>query len=283
MHRGIALFGHTISYSISPVIHNTAFNHAKLPFTYLTVDIEPERFPKALEAVQTLNFAGANVTIPYKETVMKFTSSLSDTARKIGAVNTLLFENGRIFGDNTDSGGFYNAYFNELQSLKNKTVLITGAGGAARAVCDVLITKIAPVHIIIANRNVERAEKLVQHLIDGYNYKNAATLSTDEGSLNEIASDVTGIIQTTPAGSGAYAGQNPLPGTFGFHNGHVVIDLIYTPVETPLLKIAAQHGARTRNGVSMLLHQAALSFKLWTGVTFPMDDVTPVVMEKIKR
>lgn len=283
MQRSIALFGHNISYSISPVIHNTAFSVKQLPFIYITVDIDPGRFDKAIEAVQTLKFAGANITIPFKESVKKFATSLSETAKKIGAVNTLLFDGDNIHGDNTDSAGFFNAYLTEPQMLKNKTVLIIGAGGAARAVCDAIITNISPERIFIANRNSDRSDILVQHLVDEYNYKNAIAIQMQTDSLQSIADKAAGIIQTTPVGSGKYAGKNPLPDAFNFHKNQVVIDLIYNPVETPLLKNAARHGARTRNGISMLLHQAALSFELWTGVTFPMNEVTPVVMEKIKR
>ncbi len=283
MQRGIVLLGHSISYSLSPVIHNTAFTITNLPYTYLTVDIAPDRFARAIEAVQTLNFAGANVTIPYKETVMKFTTSLSEAAQKIGAVNTLHFINGQIFGDNTDSAGFYNAYLDELHTLKNKTVLVIGAGGAARAVCDTLITKISPDRILIANRNAQRSMKLADHLKKEYGYDSASTVPTDAQALRIAAGEASGIIQTTPVGSGTLLGQSPMPDSFQFNNRHIVIDLIYNPVETIFLKIAAQNGARTRNGISMLLHQAALSFTLWTGITFPMDAVTPVVMEKIKR
>jgi shikimate dehydrogenase len=283
MQRGIALFGHNISYSLSPVIHNTAFKIAQLPFTYLTVDIEPERFDKALEAVQTLNFAGANVTIPYKETVLKYTTALSESAQKIGAVNTLHLKDGTIFGDNTDSDGFYNAYMNELHLLKNGTVLIIGAGGAARAVCDTLIRKITPHRIVIANRHAERSRPLLAHLKHAYGYDSVHWISISDPGLEKTAGEASGIIQTTPVGSGTYAEESPVSDSFRFTKNHIVIDLIYNPVETVFLRNAAQSGARTRNGVSMLLHQAALSFKLWTGTTFPMDDVIPIVMENIKR
>ncbi len=283
MQRGIALFGDNISYSISPVIHNTAFQANDLPFTYLSVDIAPEQFGKALDAVQTLNFAGANVTIPYKETVVQFTTSLSGTAQKIGAVNTLRFENKEIFGDNTDSAGFYNAYMSEMQALKNKTVLIIGSGGAARAVCDALITKASPERIVIATRNPDRAKRLVQHLKTTYRFDSIKTLPPDDKAIQEAADEASGIIQTTPVGAGKYAGESPAPDTFRFSDRHIVIDLIYNPIETTFLKKAARQSARTRNGISMLLHQAAMSFNLWTGQTFPMDKVIPVVMEHIKR
>jgi len=281
MQRGVALFGHNISYSISPVIHNTAFEITSLPFTYLTVDIQPDRFAKAIDAVQTLNFAGANVTIPYKETVTQCTSSLSSVAQKIGAVNTLSFKNDEIFGDNTDSTGFFNAYISEIHSLDNKTVLIIGAGGAARAVCDALITNISPRKIIITNRNVERAERLAEHVRRVYSFNETGTIPLS--GIEKYADKINGIIQTTPVGSGLHAGQTPLPDSFQFNREHIAIDLIYNPIETVFLKHAGQLGARTRNGISMLLHQAGLSFTLWTGAPFPMDKVIPVVMDHIKR
>jgi shikimate dehydrogenase len=281
MQRGIALFGNNISYSISPVIHNTAFEITNLPYTYFTVDIHPDRFAKAIDAVQTLNFAGANVTIPYKETVMQYTSSVSSVARKIGAVNTLIFKDDKVLGDNTDSAGFFNAYISELQSLENKTVLILGAGGAARAVCDALITNITPRKIIIATRNNERSQRLYEHVREVYGFDRTETIPL--AGIEKFADTVDSIIQTTPVGSGLHTGESPLPGSFRFQREHIAIDLIYNPIETIFLKQAARQGARTRNGISMLLHQAGLSFTLWTGVTFPMDNVIPVVMEHIKR
>ncbi len=281
MQRGIALFGNNISYSISPVIHNTAFEITNLPYTYLTIDIHPDRFAKGIDAVQTLNFAGANVTIPYKETVIQHTTSLSPVAQKIGAVNTLSFKDNVIFGENTDSAGFFNAYTTEIQALDKKTILIIGAGGAARAVCDALITKTSPLKVIIANRNTERSERLGEHVRRVYGFDRTETIRL--AGIEKIADTVNGIIQTTPVGSGLHTGKSPLPGSFRFHREHIAIDLIYNPIETVFLKHAARQGARTRNGISMLLHQAGLSFTLWTGVSFPMDKVIPVVMEHIKR
>lgn len=283
MHRGIALFGHNISYSLSPLIHNTALSVTQLPYTYLTVDIAPGRFARAIEAVQILNFAGANITIPYKERVLQHTSSLSDSARRIGAVNTLFFKDGKIFGENTDTEGFYSGYMNELHLLKNKTVLVIGAGGAARAVCDALITKISPDRILIANRSKERSMKLADHLRKAYGYGSVKIITFEKTDVYDSVSEAAGIIQTTPVGSGTLSGQSSVGDSFRFHNRQIVIDLIYHPVETVFLKKAAQCGARTRNGISMLLHQAAISFTLWTGVSFPMDSVAPVVMERIKR
>ncbi len=230
-----------------------------------------------------MNFAGANVTIPFKETVLNFTTSLSESAKKIGAVNTIHFDKGKVLGENTDSVGFYRAYTNELKSLENKVIVIIGSGGAARAVCDTLITNISPARILIANRNVERAEQLVGHLKKSYNYDNAVALGMNSTALQQAIEEATGIIQTTPVGSGRYADQSPVAESFKFNSEQIVIDLIYNPVETLFLKQAGRAGARTRNGIYMLLHQAAFSFTLWTGVTFPMDEVTPVVMKHIKQ
>jgi len=283
MHRGIVLFGNNISYTLSPVIHNTAFRISDLPYLYLTADIEPAQFKNALDAAQILKFAGANVTIPFKETVLKHTTSLSDAAKKIGAVNTLYFDKGKILGENSDSPGFFKAYFNELKSLEDKTVLILGAGGAARAVCDTIITKTTPKKMLIVNRNTERSNQLIEHLRNVYDFNSADSISMETSALQEAAGDAAGIIQTTPVGSGRYINQSPVAESFQFNKEHVVIDLIYNPLETKFLKQAGHSGARTRNGISMLLHQAAYSFTLWTGQTFPMDEVTPVVMEHIKQ
>lgn len=283
MHRGVALFGYRIPYTISPLIHNTAFSLRELPYTYVPVDISPESFERALEAVQTLNFAGANVTIPYKETVLKHVTTLSVTAQRIGAINTLRFDNGSMYGENTDSEGFYQAYIDELRLLRNQSVLILGAGGAARAVCDALVTHVQPQKIIIATRNQDRAIRVAAHVRDQYLYEPIVVLPNNEQELNKVAQDVAGVIQTTPVGSGTYVGKCPVPATFPFQKDQIAIDLVYNPLETPFLQYAASAGARTRNGMGMLIHQAALSFTIWTGVSFPMDEVATKVMYHIKQ
>jgi len=283
MHRGVALFGNNISYSISPIIHNTAFKIKNIPLVYLTADVHPDQFANAIDAALTLNFAGGNVTIPFKETVLQYTTSLSQTAEKIGAVNTLSFKNNGVYGDNTDSKGFYQAYMEELHLLKNKNVLLVGAGGAARALCDTLITKINPHQLFITNRNTERAQTLRDHLEQNYNFKQIELVPLTEKDVSQTADMVSGIIQATPIGSGNKTGQSPLPDSFRFSNNHIVIDTIYNPIETRLLEIARKAGARTRNGISMLLQQAAFSYLLWTGQQFPMNEVTPTVMDHIKN
>jgi shikimate dehydrogenase len=283
MHRGVALFGFNIPYSISPLIHNTAFKAAELPYTYIPFDVAPERLARAVDAIATLDFAGANVTIPYKETVIGHASVLTDTARQIGAVNTLVIERGAITGHNTDADGFYNAYREDLNLLQNETVLILGAGGAARAVCHALIARVGVQRLIIANRTGERAGELAGHLRNAYGYEATEVITGTARELAGAGSAARGIVQTTPVGSNSAANRskNSYPGRF--QKDQVAIDLIYSPLETPFLQLAVHAGARTHNGIAMLLHQAALSFTLWTGAAFPMETVSSAVKEHIKQ
>jgi shikimate dehydrogenase len=283
MQRGIALFGHNISYTLSPLIHNTAFRLSGLDYTYLPVDIAPSDIGNALEAAALLGFAGGNVTIPHKILVMSHLNSVSDIARRIGAVNTLSFTDTGIGGDNTDAEGFYRAYAGELSDLTGKEVLLFGTGGAARAVCDVLLTRIHPSSLYLSGRTRDNADRLENDLRSMYGYGEIQVCDWGSGELTEKANHSAGIIQCTPIGSGKYTGMDPINKSFRFTPGQIVIDLIYNPVETPFLKKALQDGARTRNGIAMLLHQAALSFTVWTGTAFPMDEVKGVVLRYIKE
>jgi shikimate dehydrogenase len=282
MQRGIALFGHNISYTLSPLIHNTAFRVSGLDYTYLPVDIAPPDIGKALEAAALLGFAGGNVTIPHKISVMSYLNSVSEIARRIGAVNTLSFTDAGIGGDNTDAEGFYRAYAGEMSELAGKDVLLLGTGGAARAVCDVLLTRIHPSSLCLSGRTRSHADRLEKDLRSIYGYGEILVCEWGSGELTEKAKHSTGIIQCTPIGSGKNAGMDPMNDSFRFTPGQIVIDLIYNPVETPFLKKALEDGARTRNGISMLLQQAALSFTIWTGTAFPMDEVKGVVIQHIK-
>jgi shikimate dehydrogenase len=283
MQSGIALFGNNISYTLSPIIHNTAFRISGLDYIYLPVDISPPNIEKALEAAIVLGFAGGNVTIPHKIAVMQYLNSLSEHARRIGAVNTLLFTDSGIHGDNTDAEGFYRAYTTEMSDLEGKGILLLGTGGAARAVCDVLLTRIKPSALYMSGRTQEHAERLKDEITSLYGYGDIEILEWKSAVLNETAEHVSGIIQCTPIGSGKYIGMNPVHDSFRFIPGQIVIDLIYNPVESLFLKKAHTMGARTRNGIAMLLHQAALSFTIWTGAMFPMDEVKGVVMRHIKE
>jgi shikimate dehydrogenase len=283
MHRGIALFGHNISYTISPFIHNTAFSITRLPYTYIPIDIPLDRLPKALEAARTLGFAGANVTIPYKEQALKYADSLSEPARRIGAVNTLRFGEEGIHGENTDGDGFYNAYADDLDKLRGKSVLILGAGGAARAVIDTLIARVEPSELYISGRHKERAVR-IRDGAEGDAVRTAINIIPwTQDALADSADKVDGIIQTTPVGSGSTKGSSPVTDTFPVSSRHTVIDLIYNPPETPFLRRAAERGARTQNGLGMLLHQAALAFALWTGRAFPMEQVWAMLANSMEE
>jgi shikimate dehydrogenase len=283
MHRGIALFGHHISYTVSPFIHNNAFFITRLPYTYVPIDIPPDRLPKALEAARTLGFAGANVTIPYKEQVLTYVDSLSEPARRIGAVNTLRFGEEGIHGENTDGEGFYNAYAEDLETLRGKPVLILGAGGAARAVIDTLVARVEPAEIYISGRNRERAVRIRDDAGDDAMRTAINIIPWTHDALEAAAGKVDGIIQTTPVGSGSTVSSSPVRDSFPVSSRHTVIDLIYNPPETPFLRHAAERGARTRNGLGMLLHQAALAFTLWTGRAFPMEQVSTMLRNSMNE
>ncbi len=282
MTRGLALLGHNISYTLSPLIHNTACRYAGAEYVYLPVDISPGKLSNALDALRLLGFAGGNVTIPHKIEIMKFIDSISETARRIGAVNTFTIADGSLTGHNTDADGFFYGYEGELSELHGEPVLILGTGGAARAVLDALAIRTRPALLLIAGRSEGRIEALMNQA-NSYGIKEVEAVPWNKDGLYRAAIRAKGIIQTTPIGSSSYIGMSPVEVSFPFSENHIVIDLIYDPTETSFLSAARKRGSRASNGLPMLLNQAALAFTIWTGLSFPLTEVQNTVQQHIQQ
>ena len=267
--RIVALLGSPVSHSLSPVIHNAAFEAAGLNLRYVAFDVSAESLEEAVNGLRSLGAVGANVTIPLKRDVARFVDALSPVARETGAVNTLVFRSGiggpvRIEADNTDVAGFLRALELHRDTLTGKPVLVLGSGGSARAVIFGLARQHAPNSITVAARSRESAAGLVRQFakrgidIDAIGFAQAS----------EAAGHVALVVNATPVGMYPNVERSPLPpGTLG--RGQIVYDLVYNPVETLLLKQSRDAGATVIGGTDMLLAQAAESFLLWTGVDMP--------------
>ncbi len=245
------LLGKPVEHSMSPCIHNACFKALGLNYCYLCFAIELAQLGDAITSIRALKIAGVNVTVPYKEKVMKFLDKIDPVAKKIGAVNTITLKKNKLIGSNTDWIGAQKA-LEEKAELKNKKVLLIGAGGAARAVCFALRKKKA--HILIANRTRERAVVLAQEF-------NGTVINWN--TVQKTKADI--LINATPVGMFPKIDESPLPKT-ALGNFAVVFDTIYNPLETKLLKLAKESGCITISGLAMLMYQAAASFELWTGV-----------------
>jgi len=262
------ILGHPVKHTLSPILHNAAFQALGLDGCYLAFDVKPNDLEKGLRGLAALGVKGFNVTIPHKETVITFLDKVAPEAALIGAVNTVVIQQGRLVGHNTDGLGFVRAFCEETGvSLKGKRVMLLGAGGAARAIAFQL-AKEGVKSISIINRTLPRARTLVRDLGKKFTKVDwmARALSPQVWSLifrHPILHRVDVIINATSIGMHP---NDPSIVPRSFLNEHqAVCDIIYQPTKTRLLSEAEAAGAKTMNGVGMLLHQGVLAFELWTG------------------
>ncbi len=254
-----AVIGHPVNHSRSPRMHNFWLAHFGLEGHYIPLDIDPKKFERSIRNLPELGLVGANITIPYKEKVLKIADKISDRAALVGAANTLTFlPNGGIYADNTDGYGF-------LQNIKSKykdwsaregISVVFGAGGASRAILAALIEDGAS-DIILANRTRSRADQLRSDF-------GAKIKVVEWMKVQNYLSEASTIINTTSLGM---VGKTDLPIPLNaFKKNTLVTDIVYTPIETHLLATAAKMGCRTVDGLGMLIHQAIPGFERWFGI-----------------
>ena len=256
----VLLLGHPVAHSLSPAMHNAAFRALGLPHGYETLDVTAEELPAAVRRIRDGEILGANVTVPYKEAVMKLVDTWDGPTAEIGAANTLSrTADGRLLASNTDAVGF--EYATRDLRLADARVLVLGAGGAARAVVTVLFARGA--NVAIANRTDERARSLARSIAHPSGGAPRVIPWSERGDL--AAFDV--VVNATALGLGD---EDPLDGA-AIRRELAVVDLIPTAVATPLVKRARASGAVVVDGFPMLLQQAVSSFRIWTGRDAPAD------------
>ena len=268
----VGLIGHPVEHSFSPPMHNAAFEKLGMDYAYVAFDVDPNNLGSAIEGAKSLNINGFNVTIPHKIEVMQFLDEIDEVAGLIGAVNTIDFKN--MKGYNTDGIGAVRA-IEEVISIKDKNVVIAGAGGASRAI-SFYLAKYGADSITILNRNVDRAISLAGDVLDSGLIVDVQADSISE--INNYLSDADILVDTTPMGMHPHVDDEPIARAEDMHEDLVVFDAVYNPNETVLIKEAIKAGAKPVYGIKMLLYQGAESFKIWTGVDAPVDE-----MEKALR
>lgn len=256
------LIGHPVEHSFSPPMHNAAFNALDMDWTYVAFDVEPSNLKSAIDGARSLNIKGLNVTIPHKIEVMKYLDEIDEVARLIGAVNTIDFRN--MKGYNTDGIGAVKA-IEEVTSIKNKNVVVAGAGGASRAI-SFYIAKYGAESITILNRNVDKASDLAKdiNLIDDVKPDSIS-------QIDDYVREADILIDTTPVGMHPNVDADAIVGADDMHEDLVVFDAVYNPNETSLIKQAIKANAKPVYGIKMLLYQGVESFKIWTGQNPPVD------------
>jgi shikimate dehydrogenase len=268
------VIGNPVEHSLSPAIHNAAFQKLGLNFVYLAFRVEA--IGDAINGLRALGgFRGASVTIPHKVSVVPFLDDIDSTARQIGAINTILLVDGKLTGYNTDATGALRALREGGAPLKNEMLVILGSGGAARAIAFGLAAEpgIGCLNLLGIEEKERMAlaadlrTKTTTNVVDAY---------LDEAALQAVLPQARVLIHCTPIGMAPKIGKSCVPATL-LHPGLTVMDIVYNPRDTQLLMDARTAGCRTIRGLEMFLHQAAAQFELWTNKPAPTDVMRAVL------
>lgn len=259
-----ALFGNPVSHSLSPLMHTAALKEMGLCGHYVPLCVR--NLPGAVQGLRAMDIRGASVTLPFKSDIMEYLDDLDDEALRIGAVNTIVNDNGRLTGHNTDWRGLVLSLTEHFE-MEGKTVMILGAGGTARAALYGVIRKGA--HPVIVNRTEGKGRELARDWGCPY-----ASIK----NMGKIKADV--LINTTPVGMFPHIDETPPEG--GALNRFAwVVDVIYNPLKTSLLRAAEQSGCRTLSGLDMFVYQGAEQIRIWTGKEPPLALMRQVVRDHL--
>ena len=263
------VIGYPLTHSISPQFQQPAFEHLGLDVRYSARETPPERLPTFLEELRAGGWLGCNVTIPHKRAVYEGVDALTPEAEEIGAVNTVIAQDGRLLGHNTDAEGFMRALREEAAfDVRDRVAVLLGAGGAALAV-GVGLARAGVKRLWIANRSVERARSLAERLAGK---TDAIAIPLDAASLAEPVTSAQLLVNSTSVGMSSGPAPSDLPLPESLLGSHLLVyDLVYNPALTPLLAAARRAGARTMEGLPMLVYQGAASFERWTGRPAPVS------------
>ena len=278
----LAVIGDPIAHSLSPQMHNANIKSLGINYAYLAFNVKEKNIKDVIRGAKSLKIRGLNVTIPHKINIIKYLDEIDPLAEKIGAVNTIKFEynsNGSIAkGYNTDATGAVRA-LKEKTALKNKNVLILGAGGAARAIVFGLCFEDIE-SITILNRNLDKAIDLAGDITSKTEYN--GQFDTFE-NINKYLKDTDIIVHTTP--NGMYPNNNDKPLVYAqqMNPNMVIFDIVYNPLETTILKEADKIGAVKVSGIKMFLYQGAEAFKIWTTMDADTDAMEDIILKSLRK
>ncbi|HWR40273.1 MAG TPA: shikimate dehydrogenase [Patescibacteria group bacterium] len=263
--RTLGILGWPLGHSLSPIMQNAAFAAGGQNCVYLAFPVAPEQLSAAVMGMKALGFMGANVTIPHKIAIQEYLDDIAEDARLAGAVNTLVFREGRVTGHNTDAGGFMAALPASLRTMQGKSAVVLGAGGAARAVVAGLVVAGCRKLTVVA-RTPERGQELAA----SFNQMANITLCGWQDSvLNRSLADCSLLVNSTPLGMSPEVTKEPPVDWAALAPAAVVCDLVYNPRVTRFLERAQARGHQVVSGDGMLLEQGILAYQLWTGQEAP--------------
>ncbi len=275
------IIGDPIEHSLSPAMHNAAFRKMGMDYLYLPFKVSKEELGSFVAGIRVLKVRGLNVTIPHKVAVLPFLDRLDPLAQKIGAVNTIVNDDGCLTGYNTDAGGFLQALRERGIEPKDKRVVVLGAGGASRAVSFSLAEQGS--HLVILNRasGIAGARELAGSLSQAFG-STVAALALTRQNLRKALEPADILVNTTSVGMSPAIDQTPVDADL-LRPNLIVYDIIYNPVKTRLLREAETKGANTISGIDMLVGQGALAFEKWTGRQAPTALMKAVITKALKR
>lgn len=263
--RLLGILGNPLAHSYSPAMHNSALAALGLDYVYLPFPVETARLSVMLEALKAVDFVGVNVTQPHKQAVIPYLDEISDISRKMGAVNTIVNRDGKLFGTTTDPQGFLRGFTEAGHGFEGKSVVILGNGGAARTIAFALFLipdGAGPQRVALVARDARKSDSLAAEVLE----KTGKALETR--TLDDYAAHASGfdvVVNTTPLGMHPDVTVSPLRPEW-LHPGQIVYDILYNPEETALMRDARARGCAVVGGLAMLVHQGIASFTLWTGL-----------------
>ena len=275
--RLAAVVANPIKHSISPFIHNSAFEATNTNGVYLAWEVETTDLAETVANIRRYQMYGVNLSMPYKEQVIPYLDELSEEARLIGAVNTVVNRDGTLIGYNTDGKGF----FKSLPSFKisGKRMVLLGAGGAAKAIlAQAILDGVSQVSVFVRSASIEKTRPYLEKLQNATGFRVDLFALEDVQDLQDSITKADLLVNATSVGMDG--SSQPIPTSIVLPEKLLVADVIYQPFETPFLKWARNQGNQSINGLGMLLYQAAEAFQLWTGKEMPTDQIWELLKQK---
>ncbi|MDP6162296.1 MAG: shikimate dehydrogenase [Acidimicrobiales bacterium] len=273
----VGVIGNPVKHSLSPVILNAAFREAKMNWVYTAFETPEEKLADAISGIRALGIAGLSVTMPHKASVCPLLDEISDSAKKLQAVNCIVNDAGNLKGHNTDGDGFLDAVKHDAgMDIAGKKVLVIGSGGSARSIIHSL-GKAGVREIAVMNRTKKKA-------FDALELAGPVGRYVEENEISEVVSEADLVINATPIGMSDTEDITNFPVEPNlFTKGQLAVDLIYHPISTPWMKALRDREVEAHGGLSMLIFQAARAFKLWTGKEAPVDAMRKAALDEIEK
>jgi shikimate dehydrogenase len=276
--RVCAIIGDPVEHSLSPVMHNAAFKELGLNLVYVAFTVTSTELKTAVLGAKSLGLRGLNVTMPHKNAIIHYLDEVDSTAKSIGAVNTVLNNQGKLIGYNTDGSGAMIALQENGVYPEEKKLVLLGAGGAAKAIAYQAAQDVE--ELVILNRTAEKAKKLAEALKSFGAKVKAGTLSFEVLKQELPTTDI--LVNATSAGMHPDVDISPVPSDL-LHSDLSVMDIIYNPLETKLLKDAKSAGAKVVSGIEMLLYQGAVAFEIWTNCPAPIEVMREAALNELEK